>query len=93
MEFEWDERKRRSNLRKHQLDFVDAVRVFTDSALITLDSRKEYGEDRYILYGTLTGRVVVIAFVYRGIRVRIISMRKATSREQKFYVRNQLGKI
>ena len=90
-EFEWDENKRRINLEKHGLDFADARWVFTDEAYVTPDTRKEYGERRYTLYGPLFGRIVVVTFVVRDDAIRIISMRKANSREQKSYTHKRSG--
>jgi uncharacterized DUF497 family protein len=49
------------------------------------DTRYDYGEERFITLGLLAGRVVVIAHTPRGERTRVISMRKANSREQKTY--------
>lgn len=46
---------------------------------------REYGEPRFITLGQLKGRTVVIAHTPRGENTRIISMRKANSREQKNY--------
>lgn len=91
MSYEWDEGKRRSNLRKHGLDFRDAYLAFTESAVVLLDERYEYDEERYILYGRITHHLVAIAFTYRGEAVRIISMRKASREEEREYVQNRLG--
>jgi len=91
MEFEWDENKRRINLRKHGLDFADAQLAFMDDAFVIPDDREDYDEDRYILLGPMRERIVVIVFTVRGDVVRIISMRKANKWEQKGYVRNRFG--
>jgi uncharacterized DUF497 family protein len=84
-EFTWDENKRLSNLAKHGLDFEDAHWVFTDEALAAEDTRREYGEPRFILYGPLFVRIVVVVFTVRDDVMRILSMRKANQREQKNY--------
>ena len=48
MNFEWDPDKADANLRKHQVSFEDASRVFLDPNRIeTFDSRDAYGEDRW----------------------------------------------
>jgi len=86
MAFLWDETKAAGNLAKHGLDFRDAEVVFAGPCVTFRDDRFDYGETRYITLGMLAGRVVVIAHVPRGDDVtRIISMRKANSREQKTY--------
>ena len=41
MEFEWDEGKRRSNLEKHGVDFVDAMLILADAPLILEDMRRD----------------------------------------------------
>ena len=83
--YEWDKTKQRVNLSKHGLSFEDAALVFAGSCLRFEDKRYDYGEDRFITLGQLAGRVVVIAHTPRGQKTRIISMRKANSREQKIY--------
>ncbi|NIR51851.1 BrnT family toxin [candidate division KSB1 bacterium] len=89
MKFEWDEAKRLSNLENHGLDFEDAHFVFNEKAYVVEDTRKDYGETRYILIGPLFRRLVVIVFTVRQDVIRIISMRKANQREQKQYVRKR----
>jgi uncharacterized DUF497 family protein len=48
MKFAWDETKRKSNLTKHALDFIDAIEVFEGATITIEDSRFEYGEQRFI---------------------------------------------
>jgi uncharacterized protein len=83
---EWDERKRRSNLRKHGLDFADCAPVFSGPTITRPDDRYDYGEPRYRTLGLLCGRVVSVAHTdgEDGV-VRIISLRKAVRHEQAFY--------
>lgn len=50
MQYNWDNNKAASNLRKHQIDFADAVYIFSDDAAITiLDEHPD--EDRFITIG------------------------------------------
>lgn len=88
MRFEWDERKNKSNLRKHGFDFADAWEIFSGPMLTALDDRKDYGEDRWIGIGMLRARVVVIVFVERPDVIRIISLRKALTHERTKYKEN-----
>ena len=81
--FEWDETKRKENLRKHGIDFADAAELFEGPVLSELDNRFPYGEARYVAYGILRDFVVAVAYTPRGDATRIISMRKATAHEQK----------
>jgi uncharacterized DUF497 family protein len=79
---EWDPRKAASNLRKHGVDFADAVMVLEDDlALTILDD--ESGEERYVTLGSdALGRVLVVVYTWRTDRVRLISARRATRRER-----------
>ncbi len=86
MRFEWDEAKNRANIRKHGFDFADAPEVFQGPLLARPDTRKDYGEDRWIGIGLLKGRVVVISFAQCAEDViRIISLRKADRDERKAF--------
>ncbi len=83
--FEWDDGKRKSNLAEHGLSFEDAEAVLSGRCLTDEDTRCDYGERRFVTLGQLEGRTVVIAHTPRGENTRIISMRKANSREQRNY--------
>ena len=95
MNFEWDEGKRELNIRKHGLDFTDAPGMFAAPMLSALDTRYEYGEDRWLGIGLLQGRVAVIVYTQPDAEtVRIISLRKAVSHERKRFaeaLKNRLG--
>jgi uncharacterized protein len=95
MRFEWDEAKRLANLQKHGVDFRDAPEMFTGKMVIALDRRVDYGEERYIGFGVLQGRVMAVVFSRRlPDIIRIISLRKANPREQRRYeqtVTDRLG--
>ncbi len=85
--FVWDEAKRQANLAKHGLDFADAEVVFGGVTFTIEDNRFDYGEDRFITIGFLRGTVIVMAHTEEGDLVRVISMRKATNREERLYFR------
>lgn len=80
-------RRKKENLRKHSLDFIDAPTLFSGPMLTQLDNREDYGELRWIGIGILESLCVVIAFTERsdGEVIRIISMRKALSYERKAF--------
>ena len=85
MEFEWDPKKAERNLRKHGVEFVDAVMVFDDDRAITLVDEHP-GEERYLSFGIdAQGRVLAVSYAIRGSVIRIISARTATSRERAQY--------
>ena len=81
MNFTWDDAKRQSNLRKHELDFADAEQVFAGPMATFEDTRHVYAEQRLIGLGLLNGLVVVIIHVEADTTIRVISMRKASHHE------------
>ncbi len=85
IEFEWDQRKQRINLRKHGIDFVDAAKIFEGEIVVIPDDRIDYGEMRYIALGLLLNQLILVAYTERGESVRLISARKATKNEENYY--------
>ncbi|MBT8139778.1 MAG: BrnT family toxin [Gammaproteobacteria bacterium] len=89
IEFEWDNAKSRANLRKHGVSFEEAQSVFYDDLAIQFDEDSVKHEDRFILLGISNlSRVLVVVHCERGPRgevIRIISARKATVKEKRFY--------
>ncbi len=85
MSYEWNPNKAKSNLKKHGIRFADAVGVFEDEFALTVQARQA-GEDRFITIGRdFLSRILVVVYAFRGVIIRIISARKATARERKFY--------
>ena len=94
MQLEWDEAKREANLHTHGFDFVEADKVFENVYFEELDGRKEYNEDRYIVYGVISEIVVNLVYTRRGENIRVISLRRANKRERGRYeetIKNRLG--
>jgi len=83
--FVWDEAKRRLNLRKHGIDFADAEKIFRGVTFTAEDTREDYGEQRFLTLGLLEDQVVSVAHTEQGGEIRIISIRKATKHEARFY--------
>jgi uncharacterized DUF497 family protein len=85
-EFEWDDAKARANLSKHDVSFEVARRVFDDPAVIDeFDDGNAHGEDRFAITGMVAGNLLTVVYTEREERIRIISARKATWREQDSY--------
>ncbi len=83
MKLEWDEAKNVSNVEKHGVDFNVAHELFENDRLIFPDNRKDYGEKQFIAVGYINKRLMVAVYTQRTSRiVRIISLRKANSREK-----------
>ena len=83
--YEWDEAKRRSNLWRHGIDFAKVREVFEGNPVTYRDDRYDYGEERLITLGLLTGRVVAIVHTESDDVIRIISARKAERHEESRY--------
>ena len=85
-EFEWDDDKATSNLKKHNIGFGAASFVFDDqNAVFTFDHTTDDGEERHKITGLVDGVVISVIFTERGERIRIISARKATRHEERDY--------
>lgn len=87
MDYQWDEHKRISNVRKHGIDFRDAAAIFAGDTVLMEDDRFEYGVTRFVSLGLLRGRVIVVVHTEQDDVTRIISARKATNYEQDTYYR------
>jgi uncharacterized DUF497 family protein len=81
----WDESKRLKNLASHGVDFRDLEKINWRRAVVFEDRRRDYGEARFIAMVPLAARIHVIVFVERDGGRRIISARKANSREVDYY--------
>jgi len=83
MLFEWDEIKRQTNLVKHGVDFRDAIRVFDGPVFENISRHR--GEERIVAIGLMEGIEIVLVYVMRGQRRRIISARRAHRNERQDY--------
>jgi uncharacterized DUF497 family protein len=85
MRIDWDEPKRRRNLEIHEIDFADVGPAFEARMLVRIDTRRPYGEARYVGIGRLNAREVVVVWAeHRDIRW-IISCRRANAKERARY--------
>ena len=87
VQYEWDKGKAAENIRKHGVDFMDAIEALKDpNRLEEIDTRFPYDEERIQVIGMARGRLLFAAATFRGERIsRIISARKATKHEQDRY--------
>jgi uncharacterized DUF497 family protein len=92
--FVWDDLKAKHNLKKHKVSFEEASTVFLDeNAVEFFDPDHSTNEDRYLMLGvSCRMRLLVVSYCFRriGKQIRIISARKATTKEQKAYIRGEL---
>jgi uncharacterized protein len=88
-DFEWDEEKARSNIKKHGVSFIDAVRAVLDERSI-VDSDSDFEiEARWTHIGMSRAGVLFVVTTERWQRTRIISAREATRHEQERYARGE----
>jgi uncharacterized DUF497 family protein len=85
MKIEFDAAKNETNVRERDLSFDQAAGFDFDSAIVEQDSRKDYPEVRYVAIGYLESRLHVLCFTGIDGGIRVISFRKANSREVKIY--------
>jgi uncharacterized protein len=85
--FEWDPKKAESNLKKHGVDFHEAGTVLDDDFSATFpDPDHSNSERRYVTIGLSSrARLLVVVHTEEGPSMRVISARRATRRERKFY--------
>ncbi len=89
MLFEWDESKRQANLAKHHIDFQDAKQIFDGPVFEKIESR--HGEERVFAIGLMENIEIVVVYVMRGKRRRIISARRAHRDERQDYTDHLRG--
>lgn len=91
LKFEWDENKNSINQRKHKIAFEEALTVFyDDEALVRDDPDHSAEEERFVILGLSSkANLLVVCHCYRVSEtvIRIISARKATRTESKYYRR------
>ncbi len=91
MDYQWDAAKAQSNLRKHGIDFADAVGVFEDEWAFTCKEEEIEGEFRFAILGMdFLSRIVVVVSTYRDDDIRLISARPATPRERRHYEQGRI---
>ncbi len=90
MKITYNETKRQQTIKKRGLDFTQCDQLFNAPHISIEDTRKNYGELRFITFGFIDQREIVIVWTPRDNSRRIISMRKANEREQQSFY-NTLG--
>ena len=87
MEFEWDPEKAAANVKKHGVEFAEAMTIFGDALELTIrDPDHSEDERRFLSIGlSAGGRLLVVAYTERAGRTRIINAREASSKERMNY--------
>ncbi len=86
-EYEWDDAKAVVNAAKQGVPFTAVYEFEWDKALAIPDTRRDYGEPRWLAYVPIGKRLHALVFTIRAGRIRVISLRKANSRELARYER------
>lgn len=84
MESEFDEKKSRSNLEKHGIDFSQAQCLWLDTNRLEVTARSE-SEPRFAMIARYQNRLWTAIFTRRGERIRIISVRRSRHEEEQGY--------
>ena len=82
--FEFDAAKSESNRTKHGIDFVDAQGLWNDPMLLEIPAKTD-DEQRYLVIGLIDGKHWSAVITYRGVYVRLISVRRARTEEVALY--------
>lgn len=85
VDFEWDTNKAESNLEKHGVSFEEAAEVFFDPFYQEGDATANEEPRNFILGYSISQRLLLVVYVERSLRIRIISSRPATRNERKLY--------
>lgn len=86
MEFEWDPRKAAANLRNHGVSFDEAAEAFYDeNAVEFFDNDHSVDEVRFQLVGLSNIRLLFVGYTVRGETIRIITARKASAKQVRYY--------
>jgi uncharacterized DUF497 family protein len=72
-----------TNIDKHQISLARAAAF--EMLAVQPDTRFDYGEERYRVWGRIDGVAFCLAFTTRGGKVRAISLRRAHAKEMKRY--------
>ena len=88
MEFEFDSSKSKTNREKHGIGFVEAQKLWEDEDRLEIPARTD-DEPRYILIAALGQKLWSAFFTYRRERVRLISVRRARTKEKELYYESE----
>lgn len=85
IEFEWDSNKAQSNIIKHGVTFEEAAEAFFDPFYQSGDASVDDEPREFIIGYSLAQRLLLVVYLERGVRTRLVSARPATRPERKLY--------
>ena len=83
-DFEYDDDKSTSNLRKHGIDFIVAQELWLDPDLVQVQAKSE-DEPRYLVIGRIENKHWSAVTTHRSSTIRIISVRRSRKKEVELY--------
>ena len=91
MIFEYDENKSKSNKKKHNIDFLEAQKLWDDPYAFEIPSSQCEDEERFLVLGKIGSKNYTAIITYRNKNIRIISVRRSRDKEVKLYesIRNR----
>jgi len=87
MGFQWDPEKDAANQAKHHVSFRQAAQIFRGFRLTAEDTRRDYGERRFLTLGEYDNEVLWVVYTHRGEDIRIISAWKAGTHDREAYAK------
>jgi uncharacterized DUF497 family protein len=85
MDYEWDEKKRHDNIKKHGYDFVTVFALFETDYFRKRAKDGKDGEMRWMATGIILGRYATAIYTMRGETIRMISLRSARNEERQHH--------
>ena len=85
MGFQWDPDKDAANESKHSITFLQAAQIFRGPTLKVEDTRRDYGEQRFIALGSFDAQVFRVVYTQRDGDIRIISAWRAGRHDREIY--------
>lgn len=85
VDFEWDSNKAESNIEKHGIRFEEAAEVFFDPFYQIGDATSSNEQREFIIGYSLAQRLLLVVYIEKGKKTRIISARPATRNERRLY--------
>jgi len=85
MIFEYDEIKSSTNKSKHNIDFIEAQKLWQDPYSFEIPSPQSEDEERFLVLGKIDSKNYTAIITYRHTNIRIISVRRSRAKETKFY--------
>jgi uncharacterized DUF497 family protein len=89
MAIEFDPRKSAENVRKRGIGLELFADMDLEQAVSAVDQRRNYGEHRLRVLGLIGGRLYAAVITPRGENIRVISLRRANTREERTYAKER----